>query len=198
MDASLTAGVRNNKSERVVNAVAGQEVAVGTYDDLFFTPSVTFGKPVIMPYRNIPLTLSITLRYTGQWSDGYTETGLTTANLTVDDRYSHVVTSRFEVESALKEFSFGRKLLRVRARTGLDASAVMGDENVDITVLGQTTSFNPNGRDYLVDGFIGLTANYHMHNVSVAYAEVEAKGNIGDDITDNFGLYGKAGIKINF
>jgi len=188
MDWALIAGVIQNDSDRLVHEIAGDEIATASYNNIFATPSVTVGKVFK------PVTTSLTVRYTGEWVDGYQEAGTDNSNLTVDNRYVGTVSGRFKIENNSNPNSH----LKIKGRVGVEANKILGSNNVDVTVIGQNVSFQPNARDYNVDGFVGLNTSYNTNNFSI-YLDVEGSKGLSKSLSNNdVGVYGKLGFKYGF
>jgi len=194
VDLTLTAGFIENESDRRVFATGGEEIARASFDNLFITPSVTVGTEL----NFIPVIVSGTLRYTGQWVDGYTETGLTAANLTVDDRFLSTVSSRVQIETASRGGSVGKGTLRVNGRAGLEGNVNVNDENVTVTALGQSVSFDTDGRDYNLDAFLGINVTYDFKGSAKIYVDAEGNAGLDDKMAENLGGLARAGVKVSF
>jgi len=196
-DFSVIAGINDNNSDRVVYEISGPEIAQAQYNSVFITPSATIGKNLNTPV--IPTIVSATLRYTGQWVQDYQEVGTTNSNIAVDNRYLNTVSTRLKIETNNKSRKVANGNFKFNVRTGLEANHVIGNQNVDVTVLGETVSVDPNNRDYNIDGFVGFNTSYDLKDNVRIYADVEGTKGLTKNISNNnLGLYGKLGLKWGF
>jgi len=186
-DFSLIVGLLDNN---YVNSSTSKT----SYNSGFFTPSVTVGKKL----NFIPASISATLRYTGQWIDGYSET-VESSVINTDSRYLNSISGRLEIRSDNKTVKIGSGRLGANIRTGLEANRAVGNQKVNVTALDQNISFSPDSRDYNIDGFVGVNSSYDLKDNVRIYTDIEASKGITKSVSNNnLGLFGKVGVKWNF
>jgi len=194
IDFSLITGLIENNSNRLVS----DGVAQSSYNNIFFTPSVTFGQASTLPKLDLPVVTSIALRYTGQFVGGDTETG-SSEDITTHDKYLNTVSTRLKLETNNKGSILAGGNFNINFRTGLEANKIIGNQKVDITILGQDVSLVSNNRNYNIDGFVGVNTSYDLQENVRIYADVEGSKGISKSLSgNNLGLYGKLGLKWGF
>ncbi len=141
-DFSLSTRVGFNDNARSVAALGGLETASARYLSVEVSPSVTF--------KNTfgPANSDLRLRYVGQWTQGYTETG-STANLTVDNQLSHIAEARYQVSHHTESgqtFRFGTDL---SYQSGSATSFTLAGNQLSAANAGNGV----NGRGFVGAGF---------------------------------------------
>ncbi|NDG05513.1 MAG: autotransporter outer membrane beta-barrel domain-containing protein [Alphaproteobacteria bacterium] len=189
----LGLGFSNNDSTRLT----GVDKASADYTSYFISPSVT----VMRPFKGDVVTWvpSLTLRYAAQYDDGYTETGSTSGNQKVDSRVTHTWNGRAMVEARMASYNVLGNAFTPALRGGIQGQALLGDNNVDVTVLGSKLTFDPQGGYGTVDAVIGTTLNYEITQRLNVYFDGEA--NLGlnhGGVSDNKGAVGRLGARWAF
>ncbi|MDA9231252.1 autotransporter outer membrane beta-barrel domain-containing protein, partial [Rickettsiales bacterium] len=195
-DLSLTIGFMENESNRLVNELTGTQTARAEYNSAFFTPSITLGKEFSS------LIASITARYTGQFTEGYKESGTDNSNMSIGKKYTNVISSRLELETNNHNnmiINNGKYFFTTNLRAGIEADRIIGSSTVDITLLGQSVKFTPSSRSYNIDGFIGFNANFNVKDNMQLYVDAELVKGLHKNLSNNNrSVYGKAGFKYQF
>ena len=180
----LTRNVANN------TVPGGLETASADYDGYFIAPELSVAHTAsINGQEVIP---SVQLGYAGTHLDGYTETG-SSSGMTVDDRYIHLLTGRFQVTVPVRippyaDTVYFAPYAGVEGRTRLDNS------DVDAVLLGQTISFDAGGEDSVGAVLAGFELSALVDDGISLFGRVEAtaESNAGRTIA------GQAGVQIAF
>ena len=195
-DLSLTIGFMENESNRLVNELTGTQTARAEYNSAFFTPSITLGKEFSS------LIASITARYTGQFTEGYKESGTDNSNISIGKKYTNIASARLELETNNHNnmiINNGKYFFTTNLRAGIEADRIIGSSTVDITLLGQSVKFTPSSRSYNIDGFIGFNVNFNIKDNLQFYADAELVKGLHKNVSNNNrSVYGKAGFKYQF
>ncbi len=141
---ALTAGYIDWDNNRyVMNNLAGGgvEIANADIDGLFLSPELTLARQFSC-FCWEP-NLSFTLRYAGFYPGSYSENGSLT-NLSVDDRYINLLTTRFEAGLPYSE-SCGRCCWSIEPYIGVYGRYQLGGYGIDGELLGESLSFNQGG-----------------------------------------------------
>jgi hypothetical protein len=145
LDGGITGGIIARRGTRFVNdnlaltdgLTLGQGAAQEAYDGLFLAPE--FGiKADFAPAEGWTLTPAAHLRYAGQWTSGFTETG-SSANATVSGLFLGSLEADAELGIS-KALGFGT----ASARIGYQVRHATGDDAATVTLLDVT---NPVGFD---------------------------------------------------
>ncbi len=140
LHAAFMAGLTDNEHVRNVNGTR----AVGNYDGLFVSPSVTVSVP--LDFMEFPAFLSARASYMHLRLDGYTETG-TALPLTIAERDVSVVNLRAQINlPSVREDSEGN-ISRINLSFGVDATRNSGSDNVAAMVGGTAFGFNADLQD---------------------------------------------------
>lgn len=189
----LGLGFSNNDSSRFT----GVDTASADYTSYFASPSVTVMRPVKADM--ITWVPSVTVRYSAQYDDSYTETGSASANQTVDSRLTHALNGRAMVEAKVAPYDVFGGMLKPAVRAGVQGQTLLGDNNVDVRVLGSKLSFDPEGGNGFVDAVIGTSLNYEINQRLDVYFDGEA--NLGlnkGGVSENKGAVGRVGARWAF
>jgi len=185
-DFSLLAGIFDNDT--------GNPESSTNYTSAFLTPSVTFGKKLNI----LPVSVSGTLRYTGQWVDNNDDI-VGGETITTKSKYLHDVSGRIEIRSNDKVTKLANGKFSINGRFGIESNHAIGSRKVSVNVIGETVTFNPNVRNYNIDGFVGGNAAYNLREDIKIYADVEGSKGITQNLSNNhLGLFGKFGVQWNF
>ena len=188
----LAVGYADNSSDRKV----GVEIASADYDSHFISPSVS----VLSAFEGESVTLipSLTVRYMGQYAKGYTEDG-SSANQTVESHTSQTLGGRAQVEAQLKDQRIGSGTLSPVLRVGLDGETSLGQNNVDLVVLGTNVSLDPSGGNNSLDGIVGANIAYKLDTGPEIYADGEANLGLNNGgLKDNMGGTARLGARWKF
>lgn len=186
----LGLGFSNNDSTRAT----GVDTAVADYTSYFASPSLTVMRP--LKGDGVTWVPSVTVRYTAQHDDGYTETGSALANQTVDARTTHSLDGRAMVDARLDATNLWGGMLKPSFRAGVQGETLIGSNDVDVTVLGTELSFDPQGADGSIDGVVGTNLNYAIDQQLDVYFDGEA--NLGlnhGGPKQNNGIVGRVGAR---
>lgn len=129
-----------NNNARSVAGLGGPETASAQYLSAEVSPTVTFRHA----FGRSDTTLR--LRYVGQWTAGYTETG-SSANLTVSSQLTHVAEARAQLT---RNTASGAKM-----RLGADIAYQSGGAT-GFTLAGNALSVANGGNGVTGRGFIGM------------------------------------------
>jgi len=187
VDLSLILGATKNDSDRFVDG----DIAQSSYYNIFGAPTITIGK---MIDTKLPLILSTSLRYNGQWIQGNNETG-STADIKTDGKYLNTIGARLKVETNMK--SNGNFNFNVRA--GFDGNTIIGNRDINVTIFNEEVPITATSRRYNVDGFVGVNLAYDLRDDVRIYADAEGSTGLSQSLSNNkVGLYGKLGVKYAF
>ncbi len=195
IDTALTFGYVDYDSVRRVanNTVAGGiQKAKADFDGVFVSPEITFSTAMAVA-NSMRVKPSLTLRYTGLFLDGYTESG-SAANLSVKSRDVHVLSARAQVAIPMTMAQDENGVLNTEIRVGVDGRTTVSGSNVNASLLGQSLNFDSGGDDEVLTGFAGAAFSYAMHNDVTLYGNVEA----GYGTDDAFHATGRFGAKMLF
>jgi uncharacterized protein with beta-barrel porin domain len=193
-DFKLTVGYSDyDRTRRVANnlAAGGIETARADYDGWFLSPELTMTRPMWAGAQRFEN--SLTLRYSGLFLDGFTETGAGDA-LTIDDRDIHVLQARTQLTMPVEHHSANGSSRRSAFYIGLEGRAQVGDEDVTGTLLAQNITFNPGGDDVVGGAFAGLEFERTSAGGISLFASVEGQVETGGGRQ----ISGKAGVKFRF
>ncbi len=188
VNAALTFGINENKSERVV----GLTTATGDFNGYFISPSVEISAP-ISPLKKLPVVASLGVNYTGLFLDGYTETG-TGAPLTVGDNEQHFLGVRAELAAPFTYVNDDGAAISFDVRTGIDSEFSLGSGNVAASVAG--TPFNLSGQaDDNISGFLGFDLKYESLS---GFSNVRVSAEAQSDFQDSFEVVGEVRVTFKF
>lgn len=150
----------------------GLETATASYDGWYVSPELTYGIHLALPSADTAvytLTPSLQLRYLHASFDGYTETGTTTAPLTVDSRSA----GSFEERGQLKltrTISGRTEILSTSIYGGILGVQRTGDGTIGAVLLGQAVPFAAPGDDNLWAGFGGAEVELRTGRIALFVA----------------------------
>lgn len=128
------------------------------------------------------------LRYAGEWSDGYTETGALAA-LTVGDRTSHAVTGFAELALVVMHSQ-----IQISLGLGAEGRAQFGDDSVNVTLLATPFTVTPEDNDTTVDGYARLGVRGTVTERLSLFLDLE--GRTGSDV--DVGAAAQTGLNLQF
>lgn len=182
VDFALSGGLLSHSDNRFVNdnlAPLGVSSASADYDSWWLAPELTLG----MDFDDVmgshwSLTPSAGVRYAMQSVDGYTETGPSAANATVDARNVAVLETRLEL-AARRDFAFAALSGQVVGRLGWQHRSAMGDGGVAITMIGQNNSVSTSDQDASA-AYLGVDASLDLGDA--ASLALGAEYRLGDSV----------------
>ncbi|MDG4476734.1 autotransporter outer membrane beta-barrel domain-containing protein [Thiovibrio frasassiensis] len=138
----------HDTQRQVLDNMNGYETATSNTDSYFISPSLTLGSSYVLTPK-IDLRPSATVTYSGGRYDGYEETGTTNANLQVDSRTVHALSTRLQLEAA-QRVAAGEISLRAGIQTRHTDSGT-----IEMHLGGSDFRFNAAGDENVAGGFIG-------------------------------------------
>lgn len=193
LSGGLNIGYSKNDSRRLT----GVDTARSDYASYFASPSVTIMRPI--DKDGFTLVPNFTLRYVVQHDSSYTETGAV-ANQSVDARNTHALDAKAMVEARMAPLQLkDNTTLKSTFRGGVRGHTVIGGDETDINVLGNTLSFDPKGNDHTVDGILGVNLNLSQSENFNLYFDAEANMGLNHGgPSENKGSTGRIGMKWQF
>jgi hypothetical protein len=176
MTGSLITGYSDFDNERRVNDnLNGVETATSDFDSFFVSPSVTLASAYTLT-DHWEFRPSTNLSYSMAWLDGYSETGTSNSNLTVDDRTARALNARAQLAaayliSARSELEF---------RLGLN-SRNTDDDDTNVSIGGSQFKFASAGDENVTGGFAGASFRIFNQNNLTLVADLEVGGNSDED-----------------
>ncbi|MGV7222657.1 MAG: autotransporter domain-containing protein [Nitrospinales bacterium] len=154
---TLLAGYEDIDNDRlVVDNINGFETAEADFDSFFLSPSITLSAPLKVSNRT-EIRPSLSGSYSVGFQDGYTETGTTQSNMTVEDRTVHAFIGRAQI-SVVHRFTN-----RIDTETRIGFQARHTDNGVvDMTLAGASFTFPTAGDDTVLGGFFGANIGYQV------------------------------------
>jgi hypothetical protein len=176
MTGSLIAGYSDFDNERRVNNnLNGVETATSDFDAMFISPSVTIASAYTLT-DHWEFRPSTNLSYSMAWLDGYSETGTSNSNLTVDDRKAKALSVRAQLAAAY--LISARSELELRL--GLN-SRNTDDDDTNVSIGGSQFKFANAGDENVTGGFAGASFRIFNQNNLTLVADVEVGGNSDED-----------------
>ncbi len=173
------------------NAVpGGVETVSADYDGYFIAPELSVARTISVHGQKV--VPSVQIGYAGTHLDGYTETG--TANgLTVDDRFLHLLTGRFQVTVPVRIPPYADSVY-VAPYAGVEGRTRLDDSDIDAVLLGQTIRFDAGGEDSVGAALAGIELSALLGDGVSLFggAEATVESNSGRTIA------GQAGLQIAF
>jgi Autotransporter beta-domain/Extended Signal Peptide of Type V secretion system len=169
-DLGINAGYMSHSDDRFVNdnlATLGNSHAKANYNSFWLAPEAKIAYPIsVSESYGVVFSPRASVRYSGQWIDGYTESG-SNSNATVGSRNIGVFDAKVGAELA-KNFESG-KISVYGDYLHRDAT---GDSSVGVTMIGDThtVSFYYQNLDAVV---VGASAAYYITDM----VSIEAGGN---------------------
>ncbi len=183
--AAQTDSVRNISNN---TSPGGLDAARGDIDSLFVGVGIETARVFNEALGTFGLKPAGGIRYAGEWSDGYTETGAFAA-LTVDDRTAHAVTGFAELALVATQ-----EHLQVEFGLGAEGRALFGDDATDVTLLATPFTVTPEDEDNSIDGYVRLGLKRTMTNRLSLFLDLE--GRTGSDV--DVGASAQTGLNLLF
>lgn len=202
----FTTGVMLNDTERLIAnniVVDGAQTATAEYTSTFISPSVEVSTALANPLAgaglfgwNMDATFepSVTLRYTGVFAEGFTESDAV-APLTLDAWSHHLVSARGTIALPITR-NFANGTTGTFTHTiGGEIEGYLGDDTITGTLLGQDISTNFGEDDVDVYGLYGIDYEHNFQNGLRAYARADARYALSGDSYD---VRGQLGLRRSF
>lgn len=156
---ALVAGYEQHDSERrVIDNLRGEQTALSDYDSYYLSPSVTLSRSFAAG-GGWTLRPSAEVSYTLGYYPGYTETGTTNSNLTVEAHTVDVIASRVQL-AAQQDLANGRGAVELRAGA---THTHYGHDAVDLRLgNGAAVRYEGAGSAYSYGGYGGANARYDL------------------------------------
>ncbi len=203
-DASLTAGYNDYDANRQAAnnlVVGGLETANASFGGWFVTPQLSVTRLADNPWRDVAwgdllgspqLEKALTLRYSGLFLDGYTETG-TTNPLTASAHQIHLASTRASVAVPFTGHWADGASAEVKFIGGMEGSARLSDDTISGTLLGQRVTTSLQDDRIVGRVFTGMSAEYARQDLSIV-----GRAETSIDTTGSFDLSASLGIRIAF
>jgi hypothetical protein len=176
MTGSLIAGYSDvDNKRRVIDNLNGVETATSDFDSFFVSPSVTLASAYTLT-DHWEFRPSTNLSYSMAWLDGYSETGTSNSNLTVDDRTAKALHVRAQLAAAY--LISARSELELRL--GLN-SRNTDDDDTKVSIGGSQFKFANAGDKNVTGGFAGASLRIFNQNNLTLVADLEVGGNSDED-----------------
>ncbi|WP_272700419.1 autotransporter family protein [Desulfovibrio sp. Fe33] len=177
IDLAVTGGWLDHSDDRMVNnnlAASGESEAEASYDSWWFSPEATIGYEFALS-DEWSLVPAASLRYARQTMDSYTESGGGDANAHVAGRDVSMLEQRLElgVRGMMDSFS-----LNVRA--GWQYRNALGDDDVELTMLGQNKAVSTEMEDRSA---LFLAGGVAAHLTDAVSLKLNGEAELGDDST---------------
>ncbi|NKB22553.1 MAG: autotransporter domain-containing protein [Alphaproteobacteria bacterium] len=164
---SLIGGYEDYANQRaVLDSNNGFETARATFNNIFVSPSVTVETSYKLKER-YELRPSLSFAYTAAFFDGYTETGTTASNLTVEDRTVQTYNTRAQLEGL---YTRGKAVFGLR--TGIDFRS-MNNEDVNANLSGTSFQFATTDDESVLGAFVGARIRVGNYNGLSVTADAE-------------------------
>ena len=198
LDLNLGVGYVCNKSSNVVynKATKGKEHNDGLYNEFYLAPSVTFGKYI--EYGNFTLIPSITMSYISQYLSSYKEKGGALAQ-TVGSRSAHTIGGIGQITI---QKTYGRntdKPVNVAINCGIEATRMINASKINVTTIGQSTSFNAVDPKQYIDAILGASVNRNITKKGInLFGSAQVAKGINHSSSHNYKITLDAGVEIKF
>jgi hypothetical protein len=177
---TLMLGYEDIDNDRlVVDNLNGFETAEGDYDNFFLSPSITLSAPLKLNDKTV-ISPSLTGTYSVGFQDGYTESGTTRSNLTIEDRTIHAFLGRAQIGIAHRWTS----KIDTQARFGFKARQT-SNGHINATLAGSSFQYSTSGDDTVLGGFFGVNGRYRVTNSINVMLDGEFTMNEGDETSVN-------------
>jgi len=151
LNVTLLGGFSKHDDVRYV----GAQPAHADYNSLFIAPAVTVGSRVSGILPDHDLIPSFRVGYTGQFIDGYTETGVDQP-LSVNARSVHLVSGRTQIAVPHTWTYNDGATLKVEGNMGVSGIASIGASTVQTSIAGTALDFAAMSTNVTASGFAGL------------------------------------------
>ncbi|MGJ8531828.1 MAG: autotransporter outer membrane beta-barrel domain-containing protein [Alphaproteobacteria bacterium] len=164
------------------------------YNSFFVAPAVTLGTRLsgILPDHDVLPSLRV--NYTGQFIEGYTETGVALP-LSVNSRNVHLLSSRAQIAVPYNWTQSNGTALKIEGVVGVDGTLNLGDDSVQTTIAGSPLGFSTKFANASASGFVG--ASFNLLSADNRYAfNTSAEGHL--DIDGSLALRGNVSVSGRF
>lgn len=188
---TLVAGYEVHDSERkLLDNLAGSQTALSDYDSYYLSPSVTLARSFALP-GGWTLRPSAEVNYTLGYYPGYTETGTTASNLTIDAHTIDVVGGRAQL-AARHIVADGKAAFEYRVGA---TYTHYGRDAVDLRLgNGATVRHEGAGATSSQGGYGGVNARYDVTENLTLVADAE----IGRASKQERSIIGSLGLELRF
>jgi hypothetical protein len=177
---TLMAGYEDIDNDRlVVDNLFGFENADADFDSFFLSPSITLSAPLKVNEKTV-ISPSLTGTYSVGFQDGYTESGTTRSNLTIEDRTIHAFLGRAQIAVAHRFTS----RIDTEARVGFKARQT-SNGHINATLAGSSFQYSTSGDDTVLGGFFGVNGRYRVTDNINVMLDGEYTMNEGDETAIN-------------
>ena len=158
LDGSVLLGYANHHGKRLMQGMAGNEIAYGDYNSVYINPSLALGWSRdlgdVLEFRP-----SVQLSYTYGYYNGYTESGTTNSNISFNSRSVDILDGRLELALA-RSFSDAQGEIELR---GGATFTHYGEDSVGARLGGGAlTSYRVPGDETIPGGYAGGALNYKI------------------------------------
>ncbi|MCP4004647.1 MAG: autotransporter outer membrane beta-barrel domain-containing protein [bacterium] len=122
---------------------------------------------------------SFNLAFNVAWMDGYSESGTTSSNLTVDDAMARTLTARLQLAVAKQPDSHSE----IEMRVGL-TSRHSDNDRTQAALSGNSFSFSSAGDDNKLGGYVGLDYRVATNDNLSLVADIEAGNSDNEKYVD--------------
>lgn len=187
---TLLGGWSNHDDVRYVGATQAR----ADYNSFFVAPAVTLGTRLsgILPDHDVLPSLRV--NYTGQFIEGYTETGVALP-LSVNSRNVHLLSSRAQIAVPHSWTNSDGTALKIEGVVGIDGTLNLGDDIVQTTIAGSPLDFSTKFANASASGYVG--ASFNLLSADNRYAfSTSAEGHL--DIDGSLALRGNVSVSGQF
>ena len=158
LDGSVLLGYANHHGKRLMQGMAGNEIAYGDYNSVYINPSLALGWSRdlgdVLEFRP-----SVQLSYTYGYYNGYTESGTTNSNISFNSRSVDILDGHLELALA-RSFSDAQGEIELR---GGATFTHYGEDSVGARLGGGAlTSYRVPGDETIPGGYAGGALNYKI------------------------------------
>lgn len=164
------------------------------YNSFFVAPAVTLGTRLSGILPNHDVLPSLRVNYTGQFIEGYTETGVALP-LSVNSRNVHLLSSRAQIAVPYNWTQSDGTAFKIEGVVGVDGTLNLGDDIVQTTIAGSPLDFSTKFANASASGFVG--ASFNLLSADNRYAfNTSAEGHL--DIDGSLALRGNVSVSGRF
>lgn len=194
-DTTVLVGHSDHERRRQVannTVVGGLETAVTDFEGTFVAVETNISTTVDVGERRI--LPSVTLRYAGNFLDGFTETG-TAAPLIAGDRDVQLLVGKAQIALAKTSQRSDGALFHREFKIGVQGRTNIGDDAFAATLLGQGILFDPADQNDAGSIFWGSNLAYTLPN---GRTQLYAASESGLENDGSFFFSGRGGVKVRF
>ncbi len=189
--ANAFGGVTQTDSVRNISnntSPGGLDAARADVDSLFVSAGIETARLYHNALGSFGLKPSGGVRYAGEWTDGYTETGAV-ASLTVSDRTAHAMSGFAELALVTTQ-----NQVQVDFGLGAEGRAQMGDDSVNVVLLATPFTASPADDDTSIDAYARLGVHGSVTDRLSLFLDLE--GRTGSDV--DIGASAQTGLSFLF